>query len=375
MPQQPLAAIVQALDALTPPALAEPWDNVGLLCGDPKQTIARVVLCIDWTQATADEAESLGPLAETLVLAYHPPWFAPLKRLPHGTPLARALRAGAAIYSPHTALDAVAGGTNDVLAEAAGVAVGDARPLLPAVNASPPRLRLAVAVPPAAAEALRASLCRAGAGTIGEYTGCSFSLTGEGTFVPGKKSSPATGERGVLAREAEILLVTWLPASARDAVVAALRESHPYEEPVFDFFASEPLPDVHAGQGRHGPIAPAPFAQWLHELKRGLQADGALVGLGEGRAPRPVAHVAVAAGAGRSCWQAARFLGADTFVTGELPHHDALAAVASGLRVVCLRHSVSERSALAPLANKLRQLCAGVLVVGLRRDVDPYQFA
>jgi dinuclear metal center YbgI/SA1388 family protein len=114
------AAVVAALDALAPLRLAAPWDNVGLLvAGD--RPVRRLGLCVDLRPAVLDAfiADDVD-----LVVAYHPPIFAALKRVAgQGTPertLARALRAGLSIYSPHTALDAVPGGMGDWLAAAAG---------------------------------------------------------------------------------------------------------------------------------------------------------------------------------------------------------------------------------------------------------------
>jgi dinuclear metal center YbgI/SA1388 family protein len=114
------AALLAALDALAPLRLAAPWDNVGLLvAGD--RVVRRLGLCVDLRPAVLDAfiADDVD-----LVVAYHPPIFAALKRVAgQGTPertLARALRAGLSIYSPHTALDAVPGGMGDWLAAAAG---------------------------------------------------------------------------------------------------------------------------------------------------------------------------------------------------------------------------------------------------------------
>ncbi|MBL8618059.1 MAG: Nif3-like dinuclear metal center hexameric protein [Deltaproteobacteria bacterium] len=114
------AAVVAALDARAPLRLAAPWDNVGLLvAGD--RPVRRLGLCVDLRPAVLDAFIASDV---DLIVAYHPPIFAAIKRVVgQGTPertLARALRAGLSIYSPHTALDAVPGGMGDWLVEAAG---------------------------------------------------------------------------------------------------------------------------------------------------------------------------------------------------------------------------------------------------------------
>ena len=101
-----LTTIIAVLEKLAPPALAESWDNVGLLIGDPDQDISCILLTIDYSPAVAEEAR-LGKC--DLVIAYHPPIFHPLKRFVAGNPVFEAVRRGVAIYSPHTALDVAEG--------------------------------------------------------------------------------------------------------------------------------------------------------------------------------------------------------------------------------------------------------------------------
>ncbi|MBX3218370.1 MAG: Nif3-like dinuclear metal center hexameric protein [Labilithrix sp.] len=121
-----LPQVLEILDELAPLRYAESWDNVGLLVGDPEATVRRVLVTVDYSSLVAEEARALG--AE-LVVAYHPPMFAAVKRVPHEALWADAIRRGIALYSPHTALDVAAGGTNDFLADACGVEVSGRRPL------------------------------------------------------------------------------------------------------------------------------------------------------------------------------------------------------------------------------------------------------
>jgi hypothetical protein len=110
-----LSKLIAALEQIAPTSAAESWDNVGLLAGDPAQQISRIMLTIDYTPEVADESADSKC---DLVIAYHPPIFSPLKRLTPPNLVFDAIRRGVAIYSPHTALDAAAGGTNDMLADA-----------------------------------------------------------------------------------------------------------------------------------------------------------------------------------------------------------------------------------------------------------------
>ncbi len=118
-----LSEVLAVLEERAPLALAETWDNVGLLiephANDP--VIERVLLTIDLTAAVLEEA--LEARAE-LVVSYHPPIFGGLKRLrasAHGERVVvEALGRGLFVYSPHTALDAAENGMTDWLARALG---------------------------------------------------------------------------------------------------------------------------------------------------------------------------------------------------------------------------------------------------------------
>jgi hypothetical protein len=94
-----------------------------------------------------------------------------------------------------------------------------------------------VFVPPEALDAVRDAVFAAGAGRIGEYERCSWYAEGTGTFLGGEGSSPTIGGRGREERVPELRLETVFPEERNDAVIAALRRAHPYEEPAFDVYS------------------------------------------------------------------------------------------------------------------------------------------
>jgi len=117
-----LQAVIQTLENIAPPSLAEEWDNVGLLINPLRpRNVKKILLTIDLTEAVADEAIE----AKTdLIMAYHPILFRPASRLNADNAYDRAVmklvQKNIAVYSPHTALDAVIGGVNDWLADSVG---------------------------------------------------------------------------------------------------------------------------------------------------------------------------------------------------------------------------------------------------------------
>lgn len=117
-----LSAICDYLERFAPTVLAEEWDNVGLLAGDPESNIERVMTCLTVTPQTVEEATDRGA---DLVVSHHPLPFRPLKRLVTDTTPGRLLwklaSHGIAVYSPHTAFDSAGQGINQQLAEGLGL--------------------------------------------------------------------------------------------------------------------------------------------------------------------------------------------------------------------------------------------------------------
>lgn len=117
-----LNKVCEYLDQFAPLQLAEDWDNVGLLVGDRQRVVQRIMTCLTITPASADEAVREGA---DLIVTHHPLPFRPLKRLTtDSTPgrlLLQLVRAGVAVYSPHTAFDSAAAGINQQLAEGLGL--------------------------------------------------------------------------------------------------------------------------------------------------------------------------------------------------------------------------------------------------------------
>ena len=91
-------------------------------------------------------------------------------------------------------------------------------------------------VPASHLEATRDAVFVAGAGWIGDYSRCSWTTLGEGTFLGGEGTHPTVGESGRDERVAEYRVETIVPAEKLASVVASLRRAHPYEEPAFDVY-------------------------------------------------------------------------------------------------------------------------------------------
>ncbi len=378
--------LVSALSSIAPLELAEPWDKVGLLAGD-RARVAQgpVLLTIDLTETVLAEAIACKAAA---VVAYHPPIWDPLTRITDATPrqriILRALEAGMAIYSPHTALDAVNGGITDWLCEGLSGSVadpdgppsriaGDCRALTPhAQTASTQQVKIVTFVGSDAAPRLREALATAGAGVIGDYQVCSFASAGTGTFLGGPTTKPRVGQSGQIEQVSELRLEMVCSRAALPLAIETLRRFHPYEEPAIDVYDLVAQPRRSLGAGRRLVLdRPVTVGELAQRLKAWTRRDRVRFALCDGDERRLVRFIGVCPGAGASLSKIARHEGCEVFVTGEMAHHDVMGALHAGMSVVLGNHTSTERGYLPRLATMLRERLPGVECVVSKADRDP----
>jgi len=363
-----VADVYAALDAIAPFAGAESWDNVGLLAGRDEWPARRLLLALDLTDAVAREV--IRSRSDVLVV-YHPPIFRGIRAVtPHAdsptTMLPDLLAARVAILATHTAFDAAAGGTNDLLLDL--FAPVSRRPLQPRIEESG-AYKLVVFVPPAEVDALRRALSAAGAGVIGHYTECGFELAGRGSFRGDATTRPTVGRREVLERVDEVRLEMVTPRGRIGAVVRALYAAHSYEEPAFDLYPLHALPGRgQVGSGRVGQLK-RPQRGTTLARKLGAAVDLSIACC-VGDLKRSFGSVTVAAGA----FGVDDFTDPDSLVlTGEFKHHDALKLLRRGVTALCLGHYASERLVLKALRERLAaRLCKTRLALA-KSDRAPFQ--
>lgn len=101
--------------------------------------------------------------------------------------------------------------------------------------------KLITTVPERDAEKIRQVLSDAGAGRIGNYTDCNFSVKGTGRFKAQKGANPTIGEVGQLEEVAEEKIETTVCEADLAKVISALKAAHPYEEPIIDIYKLEKI--------------------------------------------------------------------------------------------------------------------------------------
>lgn len=345
-----LADVIEVLDDAYPPHLAHDWDSVGLVCGDPDDPIDSVTVAVDATGPVVDAVGSRG-----LLLAHHPLLLRGVDTVAASTPkgalIHRLIRSGSALFTAHTNADAASPGVSDALAAALGLSVDG---VLDPAPSSPALDKWVIFVPVESTEVVREALFAAGAGHIGDYSHCSWTVTGAGQFLPGAGASPVIGTRGVVERVAEDRVEVIAPARLRGPVLAAMRAAHPYQEPAFDVFSLASLP-ADIGIGRLASLpAPQRFADFVARVNAALPATSwGIRAAGDPEAQ--VSRVALCGGSGDSLLAAARASGVQAYVTADLRHHPADEhRRGSDVGLVDVAHWASEYPWCAQAAEVLR---------------------
>ena len=370
--------IADKIEKIAPLKLAQDWDNVGLLIGNPQRNVKNILLTIDITGEVLAEAKRLRT---DLIISYHPVIWDGLRKITtdsQSSIVYDLIQAGIAVFSIHTALDAVPGGVNDGLAEIIGIV--DGKPIGDYVacpersrgdNPAGDNYKLVIFVPIESAAKVSNAVFAAGAGAIGNYTNCGFTAEGTGTFLPLAGARPAIGKKGRIEAVPEIRFETIVPAEKLDDCIAAMKKAHPYEEPAFDVFKLYNNQNKF-GLGRIGKLQkPMQINKILERIKKhtGAKAAGII-----GNQKRLIKTAAVCAG---SCGKIINSIIAakpDLYLTGELKHHYALAAQQANLTCICLSHTVSERFILKKFAKQLQKQISQITVKISKKDADPFKW-
>ncbi|NOY87679.1 MAG: Nif3-like dinuclear metal center hexameric protein [Deltaproteobacteria bacterium] len=328
--------IVEQTEKIAPPSLALPDDPIGLQVGSMEWQVRRLMLALDAGPDTIGQAVNSGA---DMLLTHHPLFYKSIRNLNldtmAGRAVALAIEKRVAIYSAHTNLDAAPRGINRALAE-----------LLTLQNVQafgstdPARLKLVTFVPDEALERVRQAIFNLGHGTIGEYSKCSFTTPGEGTFLGSEGTDPAVGRTGRFEKVREVRLEIIIEERNLRSTIEVLKGAHPYEEPTVDLYPLFPL-DRGNGLGLVGDLDPGAA---LEDLAQTLLKDlGASAVRWVGRKGTVIRRVALCAGSGASLLEDNLVKGSDLFITGDIRYHDARRAQEAGLALLDIGHFAPER--------------------------------
>jgi len=302
------------LEELAPLAHAEDFDNVGLLVGEGNQEVMGILVTLDTLENVVDEAIAHNC---NLIVSFHPIIFSGLKKLTGATYVQRvvikAIQHKIAIYSMHTALDNSIDGVNAKICDVLGIM--EPKILIPQKNTIK---KLTTYAPLEAVEDLKNALFEAGAGTIGNYSNCSFTTNGTGSYKANEKANPTKGQIGKTHFEEEMQVNITFTSSVEKKVMNALFKNHPYEEVAYEVLTLENT-NQDIGMGMIGSLKnPMKDIDFLTIVKGRMHALGirhsALLG-------KNIEKVAVLGGSGAFAIKAAKAAGADLFITADVKYH------------------------------------------------------
>lgn len=307
--------VFPVLEELAPLAYAESFDNVGLLVGDQKEELSGILVCHDALEEVIEEAISHKC---NLIVCFHPILFAPIKKLTGKNYVERAIlkaiKNDIAIYAIHTALDNHKNGVNKIFCDALGLT--NTKILIPKEKFIK---KLEVYTVPENEVQLRNALFAAGAGRIGNYDNCSFSLTGTGTYQGDENSNPKIGKRGEFKMADEVKISVTFESHLEDPILQAMHDNHIYEEIAYELYE---LLNAHQniGLGMIGELeTPLSESDFFQHVQKTMNAQGIRH---SAFLNKEIKTVAVLGGSGAFAIKNAIQQGADVFLTADLKYHD-----------------------------------------------------
>ncbi|PKQ43932.1 Nif3-like dinuclear metal center hexameric protein [Confluentibacter flavum] len=358
--------VMNHLEALSPLAYAEDFDNVGLLVGHKNMPITGILVTLDTLETVIDEA------IETkcnLIVSFHPIIFKGLKKLTGKTYVERvvmkAIKHDIAIYSMHTALDNAFQGVNDMICNQ--LELTNKRILIPQNQTIK---KLTTFVPIKESEQLRNALFQAGAGSIGNYNDCSFNVEGIGTFNGNENSNPTKGEKGQVHSEKETQITVTFAKHLESNILQTLFKTHSYEEVAYEITTLENK-NQHIGLGMIGNLKEAMKPKdFLTHVKTKMNTQ--LIRHSQ-FLNKNIKKVAVLGGSGSFAIEAAKSADADAFVTADLKYHDFFTAENS-LLLVDIGHYESEQFTKNILVAYLTKKITNFAVVLSKTITNPVKY-
>lgn len=327
--------LVNHLEEIAPLKYAEDFDNVGLLIGDKNTKITNVLVTLDTLEDVIDEAIAKNC---NFILSFHPIIFKGLKSLTGKNYVERtvlkAIQNNIAIYAIHTALDNDKNGVNAMLCDQLNLT--NQRILIPQKQTIK---KLTTYAPESEVEDIKNALFKVGAGQIGNYSNCSFTTKGIGSFKPNQEANPTIGQKGENYIEAETQINVTFQKHLESTILQTLFKTHSYEEIAFEVTTLENT-NQNIGMGMIAELEnPKTEIEFLHYLKEKMDISAIRHSK---LTNKRIKKVAVLGGSGSFAINAAKAAGADAFVTSDLKYHDFFQAE-NNILLVDIGHYESEQ--------------------------------
>ena len=358
--------ITNFLESWAPAAYQESYDNSGLLVGNPKSEVTQVLITLDITEEVIQEAADKGC---QLIIAHHPIIFGGLKSLTGKNYVERsvikAIQNDIGLYAIHTNLDNVQTGVNDKIGQILGVQ--NRRILAPRPSGLN---KLVVFVPIKNKEQVLNSMFKAGAGSIGKYSECSFQSEGKGTFKAESDANPYVGEINVRHEESEVRLEVVVPAVYLGAVIKSMTANHPYEEVAYDVYALQNT-DPTVGSGMIGELEKEmDTMEFLKKVKNNMKAGSLRY---TPVLKQNVRKIAWCGGSGSFLLEKAKAAGADIFITSDFKYHQFFDSD-NQIVIADIGHYENEQYTSELIASELKKKFSSFAVLLTDTNTNPINY-
>ncbi|KAF1303824.1 Nif3-like dinuclear metal center hexameric protein [Candidatus Enterococcus willemsii] len=363
---------IRRFEEYCPQWLAEEGDPVGLHIGTLDKDIQRVMMTLDVRPEVVEEAIEKKV---DLIIAKHPPIFRPIKRLTEDDLQTKMyidlLRHNISVYAAHTNMDIIEDGLNDWFCEMLDVQVTGYLKKTHEVLYK----KLVVYTPIEASQQMRQALGDAGAGTQGNYHHTSYSMIGTGRFTPTADANPTIGAANQPEQVQEARIEVIFPETIQSKVLAAMYNTHPYEEPAYDILSLGNPPKTY-GIGRVGKLkTPMTIEAFTEKVKAAFGLAG--LRLIEATQPKKIIEtVAICGGSGGNFYPDALRAGADVYITGDVYYHTAHDMQTNGLTVIDPGHNI-EKVCIPKFVEKMEMWKAEqqweIDIIPSETDTNPFQ--
>lgn len=361
-----LKELISKIESVIPIQQAEDFDNVGLLCGNPEREVLGILVCHDALECVVDEAIAKNL---NLIVTFHPIIFSGLKSLTGKNyvekSVMKAIENKIAIYAIHTAFDNDYFGVNYGICEKLGLK--NQQILMPKKENLK---QLVVYVPKDFAENVKNAMFVAGAGNIGFYDECSFSVPGKGSFRPLENSNPFSGNLGVRENADEEMVSVIFESYKQSQILSAVKSAHPYEEVAHQIYQLE-NENHFSGLGRFGDFEnemnEADFLNFVKE-KFNLKVIRHSI-FNE----KKIKRVGVLGGSGASGIKSAISAKCDAYLTGDVKYHDFF--LAENKMLICdIGHFESEQFVTQQLFELLSEKFPKFAVLKSEENTNPVNY-
>ncbi len=333
--------VIKLMNNIAPPELIEKsWDNSGLQIGSLNKEVKKILVALDVSPLTVKYA--LDNKID-MIISHHPFFFKSIKAISQdsikGKMITDLIKNDIIVYSTHTNLDSAENGINEILAGKIDLMNIN----ILSISYTEKLYKIVVYVPVSHSNIVRNAMTDSGAGFIGNYSHCTFSIKGTGTFMPREGTNPFIGESNKLEYVDEERIETIVREKDLRYVIESMVNNHPYEEVAYDVYKLHNKGKEY-GYGRVGDLEKEKTLYDVAVLvKETLGCDSVKL---YGNPSKMIKRIAICGGSGIDFLEDVYTSRADVYITGDVKYHDAQLALEKDISIIDAGHFNTEKIVL-----------------------------